>query len=482
MKLINYFKYLFRKNKIFIIYFLLLNMEYIHLKTVNLYFYSKDSNNNYNFILYSNNKDEKIYHHMFNQILNYDNGSIYSISRFLTQKFGKIFTDDFNAKLVSNTEFEVEKGNPNLKQYELWENEIYLFWLDKLSSNPIQYDEINEEVIYFIEIPYIQIDSLNSLLEKNKIEYKFVYINEANFSSLKLSNEANKIFNLLPFGKMKQHIIDTLKMKEDKNYTIYIILSLKTPGKDQNGFFHFPALFHSIYRKNNEEWKYINVSTDGLPSEELLSKTKAILIPGSNLSVYNDYDFLRKTESFLKDLIKDMLFNKKYPKLKLLGICFGMQIIVSALGGTIVKMPGPHRGKPEDVEIIDDKFYEFNFYKNSGIEKKKILRISEAHGDAVDKYPEEKYKIKLYGTSKSCKNEIMVDEQEKILLIQGHPEYQPAFNSNRVAKVFLKFFQKIENPTEEQINKFIDNSLNDEFAKNVNFVEYRKLCSIFMKN
>ena len=218
MKLINYFKYLFRKNKIFIIYFLLLNMEYIHLKTVNLYFYSKDSNNNYNFILYSNNKDEKIYHHMFNQILNYDNGSIYSISRFLTQNFGKIFTDDFNAKLLSNTEFAVEKGNPNLKQYELWENEIYLFWLDKLSSNPIQYDEINEEVIYFIEIPYIQIDSLNSLLEKNKIEYKFVYINEANFSSLKLSNEANKIFNLLPFGKMKQPIIDTLKMKEEKNY------------------------------------------------------------------------------------------------------------------------------------------------------------------------------------------------------------------------------------------------------------------------
>ena len=32
----------------------------------------------------------------------------------------------------------------------------------------------------------------------------------------------------------------------------------------------------------------------------------------------------------------------------------------------------------------------------------------------------------------------MVDEQEKILLIQGHPEYQPAFKSNRVAKEFLK--------------------------------------------
>ena len=322
---------------------------------------------------------------------------------------------------------------------------------------------------------------MNSLLEKNNFEYRFININENNFSSLKLSEETNKLFSLFSLDKMKEHINNTLKMKEEKSYTIFIILSLKTPGKDQNGFFHFPALFHSLYRKNNEEWKYINVSTDGLPSEELLSKTKAILIPGSNLSVYNDFDFLRQTEKFLKNLIDDILFNKKYPNLKLLGICFGMQIIVSALGGTIEKMTGERRGKPEDVEIIDDKFYDFNFYKNSGVEKMKILRINEAHGDEVVKYPDEKYKIKLYGSSKSCKTEIMVDEQERILLIQGHPEYHPEFNSNRVAKLFLKFRFKIENPTNEEIEKFINDYLNDEFAKNVNVIEYRKLCSYFMK-
>ena len=456
-------------------------MEYIHLKTVHLFFYSKDTNNNFNFILYKDKKEE-LYHHMFNQITNFDNGSIYSISRFLTNNFSNIFTDDFISKLQSNEEIEIKKENRILKQYELWENETFLFWLDKLSKSPIQYDSINEEIVYFIEIPFISIDYLNSLLEKNNNELIFIYMNEKNFSSLKLSEEANKLFNVLSLDQIKKHINDTKKMKEEKSYIIYIILSLKTPGKDQNGFFHFPALFHSLYRKNNEEWKYINVSTDGLPSEELLSKTKAILIPGSNLSVYNDFDFLRKTEIFLKNLIEDILFNKKYPKLKLLGICFGMQIIVSALGGTIKRMPGPHRGKPEDIEIIDDKFFEFNFYKNSGVEKKKILRINEAHGDEIDKYPDEKYKLKLYGSSKSCKNEIMVDDQEKILLIQGHPEYHPEFNSNRVAKIFLKFRFKIENPTTENIEKFISDYLNDDFAKNVNVIEYRKLCYNFMKN
>ena len=454
-------------------------MDFTILKLVHLFFYIKDSNNNYNFILYKNNQEED-YTHMYNQIFNFDNGCIYSISRFLTKTFGNIFTDDFISKIQSNKEFEIKNENKNLKQYEIWENEVFLFWLDKLSKNPIQYDSINEEIIYFIEIPNISLDYLNSLLEKNNNECRFIYINENNFPLIKLSNESNKLFNRLSIIKMKEHIIDSIRIKEEKLSPVFIVLSLKTPGKDQVGFFHFPALFHSLYRKNNEEWMYINVSTDGLPSEELLSKTKAILIPGSNLNVYNDYDFLRDTEKFLKKLIDDILFNKKYPQLKLLGICFGMQIINTALGGTVKKME-ERRGKPEDIEIIDDKFYEFNFYKKSGIEKKKILRISEAHGDEIVEYPDEKYHIKLYGSSKSCKNEIMVDDQEKILLIQGHPEYHPEFNSNRVAKRFVQFRYKLE-PCTENIEKFISDTINDEFAKDLNYIEYRKLCYYFMKN
>ena len=460
-------------------------MEYITLKKVHLFLYSKDKQNNFNFILYSQKKEEKEeqqYTHMFNIINQSDNGSIYSISRFLTLNFSHIFTDEFISKLNKKKKPETKNIYKDLKLYELWDTDVYGFWLDKLSQNLIQYDEIKEEVIYFLEIPYILIDELNSLMEKSKENKRFIYLNENNIDTIQISNDTKNLFNILPITKMKEHIINTLKMKEEKKYTIYIILSLKTPGKDQNGFFHFPALFQSLYRKNNEEWKYINVSTDGLPSDELLSKTKAILIPGSNLSVYNDHDFLRKTEVFLKKLIDDILFNNKYPNLKLLGICFGMQIIVSALGGKITKMEGnTHRGTPEQIEIIDDKFYEFNFYKNTGIEKKKFLKISEAHGDEISIDPDEKYKIKLYGSSKSCKREIMVDEKEKLLLIQGHPEYHPEFNSHRVAKFFIQFRLKKE-PTKEEIEKFIDNYINNEDAKNVNVEEYRKMCCYFMKH
>ena len=443
--------------------------------------YTKNDKNNYEFILYSKKDEEKEekYNHMFNVINQSDNGSIYSISRFLTKNFANVFTDEFISKLNKKEKPETKNDYKDLKLYELWENEVFLFWLDKLSQNLIQYDEIKEEIIYFLEIPFISMDELNSLMkQENKT---FIYLNENNYENIKLSDETKSLFEMIQFSKMKEHILNTIKMKEEKKYKIYIILSLKTPGKDQNGFFHFPALFQSLYRKNNEEWKFINVSTDGLPSEELISKTKAILIPGSNLSVYNDYDFLRKTEVFLKKLIEDILFNNKYPNLKILGICFGMQIIISALGGKITKMKEPPKGTPEQIEIIDDKFYEFNFYKNIGIEKKKYLKISEAHGDEISEYPDEKYKIKLFGSSKSCKNEIMVDEKEKILLIQGHPEYHPQFNSHRVAKFYIQFRLKKE-PTKEEIEKFIDDYINNEDAKNVNIEEYRKMCCFFMKH
>ena len=456
-------------------------MDYMTLKKVHLFLYSKNDKNNYEFILYARNDEEKEekYNHMFNVINQSDNGSIYSISRFLTKNFANVFTDEFISKLNKKEKPETKNDYKDLKLYELWENEVFLFWLDKLSQNLIQYDEIKEEIIYFLEIPFISMDELNSLMkQENKT---FIYLNENNYENIKLSDETKSLFEMIQFSKMKEHILNTIKMKEEKKYKIYIILSLKTPGKDQNGFFHFPALFQSLYRKNNEEWKFINVSTDGLPSEELISKTKAILIPGSNLSVYNDYDFLRKTEVFLKKLIEDILFNNKYPNLKILGICFGMQIIISALGGKITKMKEPPKGTPEQIEIINDKFYEFNFYKNIGIEKKKYLKISEAHGDEISEYPDEKYKIKLFGSSKSCKNEIMVDEKEKILLIQGHPEYHPQFNSHRVAKFYIQFRLKKE-PTKEEIEKFIDEYINNKDTQNVNIEEFRKMCCYFMKH
>ena len=64
------------------------------------------------------------------------------------------------------------------------------------------------------------------------------------------------------------------------------------------------------------------LSSRELPNEKLLSESKCLIIPGSDLSVHNKLDFLRETEKFLKELIEDMLLKGKYQNLKIFGNLF----------------------------------------------------------------------------------------------------------------------------------------------------------------
>ena len=184
--------------------------------------------------------------------------------------------------------------------------------------------------------------------------------------------------------------------------------------------------------------------------KELLSKAKCLIIPGSDLSVYNEYDFLRKTEKFLFSLINDILFNNKYPQLKLLGICFEMEIFISAIGGKISNMgKGVFERFPADI-----------------------------NSDYIDTIPE-KYGFVHMGDSEKCKTELLVHPSERIFMIQGHPEYYPPFNYNRFAPIFLKHMKKED--TDENVEKFINHDLGNAISQNVNIHQWRSICYSFMK-
>ena len=94
-----------------------------------------------------------------------------------------------------------------------------------------------------------------------------------------------------------------------------------------------------VYKTNKKKFIII-LSSKELPNEKLISESKCLIIPGSDLSVHNKLDFLRQTEKFLKQLIEDMLLKGKYPNLKILGICFGLEIIVSAFKGELLNNLG----------------------------------------------------------------------------------------------------------------------------------------------
>jgi GMP synthase-like glutamine amidotransferase len=454
------------------------SLVYTPSKKAHLFFYSKTPNNETHLLLFKQTTTD-YYETVSTELTDYDNAPTFAIGRQLVNLFNKLFTKEILDKITSNqplTQDDIARKSEVILPYEIWKYPSYIYWLDTLSTNLVQYDNIPEEVIYFKEIPYITLTDFNKQLQDLKYYVTFDYINISNYSSFNIGTTTLTLFNALPIDKMINHIeTSEMNLKEDK-CDLYIVLACKRQGNDQVGFFHFPALFQGIYRKNNEKWLYM-IAASGLPSEELLSKCKCLIIPGSELSVNNDIQFLRDTEAYLKQLITD-IYSGKYPQLKFLGICFGMQIFFTGIGGKVANIgKGKAQRFPETVRI-DPSFWELQFVKDSGVVKRDTMKICEAHGDYIDTWPEE-FKVNLYGTSDSCRCEVMGDTKEKVFLIQGHPEYHPQFLVNRAVDWYLSFEKK--EPNKENIEAYIEKYNKEEYNQNVDSIEWRKLCYTFMK-
>lgn len=114
---------------------------------------------------------------------------------------------------------------------------------------------------------------------------------------------------------------------------------------------------------NEEPWANYNVYDFQLPCEEELRHMKAIIIPGSVYSV-NDENI-----SWIPLLIRFIRnVHENHPHVKLVGICFGSQIIAKALGGTVgdVEDSGIPNLKlfigKEQIQL-DSCFYKQDFFR-----------------------------------------------------------------------------------------------------------------------
>ncbi|MFB5607364.1 MAG: type 1 glutamine amidotransferase, partial [Candidatus Nitrosomaritimum yanchengensis] len=92
---------------------------------------------------------------------------------------------------------------------------------------------------------------------------------------------------------------------------------------------------------------------------------------------------------------------------KLLGICYGAEILALTLGGTIRKIPSLQKGN-ESIQIIREN----SICKNS-------INVFESHSFEISKLPS--ILISL-AKSKNCKYEIIQYEKKPIFGTQFHPE------------------------------------------------------------
>lgn len=424
------------------------------------------------------------YSHITTSVMPQDNCPTFSIARVLSMNLLSLFNQT-NLKKMFKQEELISEDIIEEKEYfyhELWENKVFIEWLENLSDQPIvQYDIIEGHQFYFYEIPNLEnLEKINANLHKLNFKYTLKYYASEMFN---LENNNNDLLSEINQTTIKffqsfsaeDHIKKTLRLIGENKLSKFYILSIKPAEgtkQDQAGFFHFPALFQGIYRKNTENWIYLVCSLDKLPLEAELDNAKAIIIPGSHLSIYNDHDFLRKTEEWIKH------FHENHEKVKFLGICFGMQIFVTAMGGKVEKMEYPFVRGPTKIDINND-FFNLEFVKKSGVNKTENLNIMQAHGDECTFIPED-LKLKNYAKSDSCYNEVLVCEEERIMLIQGHPEYHPLFNIERMVPFYLMREGKektLENILE--LKRIFSEEMN---AVETHSLEWRMLCNSFLKN
>ena len=110
---------------------------------------------------------------------------------------------------------------------------------------------------------------------------------------------------------------------------------------------HTESLKESIsYFTNNLNIDVANPSSDQDISEKVkdLNKYDGLIWGGSSINIYNDTIEIRRQLDFMKECQKKIK--------KILAICWGMQVAVTAAGGLVKKCEkGSHRGIAYNIEI-----------------------------------------------------------------------------------------------------------------------------------
>ena len=188
--------------------------------------------------------------------------------------------------------------------------------------------------------------------------------------------------------------------------------TVELPGA--SAFGQYPEMFSKIFWAIDPtiQFETYEVQFDHYPKK--INDCDAYLITGSKASAYEEKNWINKLKKFVQTLHQN--------KTKLIGICFGHQIIAEALGGSVKNSPkGWHVG----VDSISLFKQEFDFDFEDG-----EFNLVFSHQDEVVKLPEN---AKLIAGSAVCPNGMFVINNH-ILCTQGHIELKKDF-----AKLIYEF-------------------------------------------
>ncbi len=129
----------------------------------------------------------------------------------------------------------------------------------------------------------------------------------------------------------------------------------------------------------------------------------------------------RKNEKKINEINSKIIIHSIKNNKKLLGICYGAEILSLTLGGTIRKLEFSQKG---------DELIKIN-KKNSLVNKE--IKVFESHGFEISKLPNQLISL---AESNNCKNEIIQYDGKLIFGTQFHPEMS-SDGKNLIQKFYL---------------------------------------------
>ncbi|WOK96301.1 hypothetical protein Cni_G05008 [Canna indica] len=248
-----------------------------------------------------------------------------------------------------------------------------------------------------------------------------------------------------------------MTIEKEKRYAL--LLAAKDSDyvkKMYNGYFN---VFVNAFGEEGERWDLFRVVDGEFPSMEDLHKYEGFVVSGSPHDAYgNDLWILRLC--FLLQTLDAM-------HKKVLGICFGHQVICRALGGVVGKAEGGWDiGVRNVIMVVNDSTHP-KFYEQFE-EIPSYAPIIECHQDEVWQVPTG---AEVIGFSEKTRVE-MFCIGDHILGIQGHPEYTKDILFNLIDRL-------VDNDT---INRcFADDVKASLEEAEPNKKLWEKLCKSFLK-
>jgi len=292
------------------------------------------------------------------------------------------------------------------------ENEILLYddWMLTLQGHP----EYSEELLSaFLAMTDLSLDQAKSMVEKR-----------GNIHNEELTELVSNFFQLDEFAVNKTSL------------KIGVIVNEGNPtigGEKALGKFYCSRL--KKYSKQSTNYVPIHGITGKLPTLDDLDTYSGFVITGSGASANDNEEWIQNLSQFIF-LIKQLNENRA-EKIRIIGICFGHQLIARLHGGVVGRNPSKRLELGGEEIQIEKSFQKKSYVRNRFGSNCDRFKIMEFHNEQVLVKPQA---AQLVGKSKSCENEILLYD-DWMLTLQGHPEYSDELLSAFLAMTDLSLEQ-----------------------------------------